>query len=207
MTKNDHYLEKSYDTKERFCSYWHQIDEIVSLEKGKVLYIGIGNGFVPKYLKDRMVEIVVLDHDENLRPDIVASVLNIPFGNDHFSVVACCQVLEHLPYEDFSRALSEIHRITQDYAIISLPDVTTVYRIDLELPRISQRIQRLIKHPFHRSARHEFGGEHYWEIGKKNYPLTRITATITSNKFKIKKTYRVFEFYYHRFFLLEKLSI
>lgn len=29
----NHYFDKSYDTKERFISYWHQVNEIVRLER------------------------------------------------------------------------------------------------------------------------------------------------------------------------------
>ena len=42
----DHYFNKSYDTKERFISYWRQINEIIKLGPNRVLEIGIGNGFV-----------------------------------------------------------------------------------------------------------------------------------------------------------------
>lgn len=201
-----HYYSRSYDTKGRFCSYWHQIDEIASLMDGNILYIGVGNGFVPKYLRDRLTEILVLDNDENLKPDIVGSVVDIPFGDGTFSVVACCEVLEHLPYEYFDRALSEIYRVTNGYAIISLPDVTTVYRIDLELPRIKNRIQKLIEHPFHRPAINEYNGEHYWEIGKKFYPVEKIISAIKQTNFKLEKSYRVFEYYYHRFFILKHIG-
>lgn len=48
----DHYYD-NYDWKGRFCSYWHQINEIIELGPNRVLEIGIGNGFVSKYLKDR----------------------------------------------------------------------------------------------------------------------------------------------------------
>ena len=46
----NHYFNESYNSKERFISYWHQINEIIKLKPKKVLEIGIGNGFVSKYL-------------------------------------------------------------------------------------------------------------------------------------------------------------
>lgn len=52
-----HYFNKTYDSKGRFCSYWHQIDEIISLKPKEVLEIEIGNGFVSKYLKGRGVNV------------------------------------------------------------------------------------------------------------------------------------------------------
>jgi len=97
-----HYFNKSYDTKERFISYWHQINEIMELNPKKVLEIGVGNGFVSKYLKERGVNVITLDIDERLKPDAVGSVLDIPFSESSFDVVTCYEVLEHLPYENYS---------------------------------------------------------------------------------------------------------
>jgi hypothetical protein len=51
---------------------------------------------------------------------------------------------------------------------------------------------------------HKFDGEHYWEIGKKNYPLNKIINDINLSGFTILKTYRIIEFKYHRFFILKK---
>ena len=200
----EHYTNPSYDSKERFISYWHQINEIIALNPKEVLEIGIGNGFVYNYLKEKGIKIKTLDIDKNLNPDAAGSVLGIPFIDESFDVVVCCEVLEHLPYSEFSKALEEIHRVSRKHVVLSLPDVTTVYRINIELPRIKP-IKKLIPHPFHRSPQHNFDGEHYWEIGKTDYPLKKIESDIEKSKFKILRTYRVFEFYYHRFFVLEKL--
>ena len=109
-----------------------------------------------------------------------------------------------MPYSEFPKALKEIHRVSRKHVVLSLPDVTTVYRVNIELPRI-RPIKRLVNHPFHRPAQHVFDGEHYWEIGKIGYPLKQIELDIRQSGLNIIKTYRVFEFYYHRFFLLEKL--
>ncbi|AEM78220.1 class I SAM-dependent methyltransferase [Thermoanaerobacter wiegelii] len=198
-----HYFNKSYDTKERFISYWHQINEIMELNPKKVLEIGVGNGFVSKYLKERGVNVVTLDIDERLKPDAVGSVLDIPFSESSFDVVACYEVLEHLPYENFKKALSEIFRVSKSYAILSLPDASRVYRLYVHIPRVGI-IKKLIPLPRLRPPVHKFDGEHYWEIGKAGYPLNKITKDIESVGFNIVKTYRVFEYPYHRFFALKK---
>ncbi len=201
----DHYFNESYDTKERFISYWHQINEIISLKPKEVLEVGIGSGFVRRYLKEKGIDFTTLDIAYELQPDVAGSVLAIPFSRESFYVVACYEVLEHLPYENFVESLRELAHVSQRHIILCLPDVTTVYRINIELPRIKP-IKRLIPHPFPRPTHHEFDGEHYWEIGKTYYPLKRIKLNIKQAGLKIVKTYRVFEFYYHRFFLLEKLK-
>jgi len=41
---------------------------------------------------------------------------------------------------------------------------------------------------------------HYWIIGRTNYPLKKIKLDLEQAGLKIIKTYRVFEFYGHRFF-------
>jgi ubiquinone/menaquinone biosynthesis C-methylase UbiE len=195
------YFADSYDTKERFCSYWHQIDEIRKRSPRQVLEIGIGNGFVAGYLRKKGIAVTTIDPINELGPNVVGSVLGLPFAGNTFDVVSCCQVLEHLPYRDFTRALMESARVSKSHVIMSVPDRTTVYRIDLELPRIPP-IRRLVHHPRPRPDTHQFDGEHYWEIGKNGYPLKRIESDIRQTTLRIIQTYRVFEFPYHRFFIL-----
>jgi hypothetical protein len=199
-----HYYNESYDSKGRFASYWHQINEIITKKPKTVLEVGIGNKLVSNYLRIRGINVITLDIDPRLRPDVAGSVLSMPFTDNSFEVVACYEVLEHLPYADFPKALSEIHRVTSRYAILSLPDSTRAYRLDIQIPKVGE-LKRLIQLPRLKPPVHEFDGEHYWEIGKAGYPLWKIIIEIKNAKFKIEKTYRVFEMPYHRFFVLEKL--
>jgi len=37
QVKPSHYFQRNYDTKERFISYWHQVNEIIELEPNSVL--------------------------------------------------------------------------------------------------------------------------------------------------------------------------
>lgn len=199
-----HYLKPDYDTKGRFISYWHQASELLSLGPRKVLEIGVGNGFLSVYLRRRGLEVTTLDVDSSLKPDVTGSVLSLPLPDVSFDAVGCFEVLEHLPYEDFHKALSEIRRVCSGQAVLSVPDHTPVYRLDVELPLFGE-IKRLLPHPFPRLEPHVFDGTHYWVIGKEQYPLARIEADIAGAGFKILKTYRVFEFYGHRFFVLQRL--
>lgn len=56
-----HYTAQSYDSLPRFVSYWHQIDEVRRAEPESVLEIGVGNGFVSNYLRDRGFDVITLD--------------------------------------------------------------------------------------------------------------------------------------------------
>jgi ubiquinone/menaquinone biosynthesis C-methylase UbiE len=197
------YCHPKYDAKSRFVSYWHQINEILQAEPEQCLEIGIGNGLVSRYVRDRGIHVTTLDLNPRLSPDVVGTVLNLPALDRSFDVVSCCEVLEHLPYDFFIPALRQIWRVSRRTLIMSLPDVTPVYRIDIELPRFKP-IRKLVPHPFPRAKPHVFDGEHHWEIGKKQYPLERIMTDIRGAGFRISETYRIFEFTYHRFFLLQK---
>jgi len=199
----NHYFNRSYDTKQRFISYWHQIDEILSLDPKSVLEVGIGNGMVANYLKQKGFNVVTIDIDERLNPDKVGSVLSIPFPKEFFEVLACFEVLEHLPYEDFAKAISEIYRVSIKHVVLSLPDSTRAYRFNVQIPKIGE-LKILIPLPWLKPPKPEFNGEHYWEIGKGGYPLSRIINDIQRAGFIIEKTYRVFEHPYHRFFILRK---
>ena len=168
-----------------------------------MLEIGIGNGFVSKYLKEKGINILTMDIDRRLNPDIVGNITNIPFENRSFDLIACYEILEHLPYEKFYKTISEIFRVSKSYAILSLPDTNRVYRFSVQIPKIGE-IKKLIPLPQLRQLLHKFDGQHYWEIGEKGYPLNRITNDIKDAGFKIVKTYRVFENPYHRFFVLKK---
>jgi ubiquinone/menaquinone biosynthesis C-methylase UbiE len=132
---------------------------------------------------------------------VLANAVAIPFVDESFEMVTCFEMLEHLPYTSFLRVLKEINRVAKSNVILSLPDITTVYRVYLELPRI-RPIKIMINHPFPRPPFHKYDGQHYWEIGKRNYPLTRIMHDIKQAGFNIQKSYRIFEFPYHRFFIL-----
>ena len=195
------YLSLNYNDKGRWASYWHQIKEVLEFNPKKVLVIGKGDGLVPMYLKNSGAEVVTLDNDEMLNPDMTASVLNMPIDDDSFDVVLCAEVLEHLPFGDFHRALAEIERVAKFGAIISLPHFGPAVRFLLKLPFLSE-IKFLLKLPY--PLAHIFKVEHYWEIGKKNYPLKLIKSEIAKAGFSIKKDYIVFENPLHHFFILKK---
>lgn len=202
QVEKQHYRNQ-YDTKGRFASYWHQIDEILALRPSSVLDIGIGNAFVASYLKQSGVNVTTMDIDPDLDPDLVCSVTRMPFSNDAFSVTACFQVLEHLEYRQFALSLAELKRVAQDYVLISLPDRSFHFSLLVKLyPRFAQGISfSLRRFP---GKRFKFDGEHYWEIGHRGYGLHRIEKSIQDAGLQIIRTYRVLEKPLHRLFLLHK---
>jgi len=188
-----------YDYKARFICYWYQINEIIETNPDNILEIGIGNKLVSTYLEMQGYNILTIDIDKRLKPNIVSNVTKLPFYSDSFSTIACFEVLEHLPFEKFGICLKEIGRVAKKFVIISIPDIERTIR--LKIPIFGD-----IMIPFHRIRKieHNFDGEHHWEINKKNYELEKIINKIKDSGLKIIRTYRIFENPYHRFFILSK---
>lgn len=141
------YFQKGYDTKGQFCSYWHQINEVFLSEPDSVLEIGKGTGFVFEYLRKYGISVISVDFDPMLEPDVAGSALNLPFNNNAFETILCCEVLEHLPYVNFKDSLEEIWRVAEKFVILSLPqNVKKIYRILLEAPKF-RGIQKMLSLP------------------------------------------------------------
>jgi len=177
---------RRYISKKRWNSFFHQIEEIISSDPDSVLEIGLGTGLLRAVLKDvYKCNYESLDIIERNQPDYIGSVIDLPFLDKSYDVVVCYEVLEHLPYENFEKALSEIFRVAKSNVVISLPNAGSSRRPNQE---------------------HIFNGEHYWEINKIGYEQNIVIDTIqrvgNSHGFELVNNYRVVEYLYHHFFVL-----
>lgn len=205
MTQVDknYYNLKEYSYLDRWSSYYYQLREIINLAPQSLLEIGLGDKVLSSYLKNNLKIIYKsLDFDPSLEPDIIASVAEMPLKDNSFDLIVAFQVLEHLPFSNFEKALAEIRRVSRKDAIISLPHFGPPLKFLLKLPLFKEiKLARKIRLPL----KHNFNGQHYWEIGKHSYPLKKI-KDIISQYFFIKKHFVPFENQYHHFFVLEKLK-
>ncbi len=181
----------------RWMSYWHQIVEVLRVKPEHVLVVGVGDGIVVEILRNNISQVIALDIDPSLRPDVVASVQSTPFSDNAFDVVLCAEVLEHLPFDQFEICLRELHRIAKQFVILSLPHFGPSVKLDVKLPLLPE-LQFALKIPI--SKAHQFNGEHYWEIGKYSYPPRRIHRAI-SNFFIVQREFVPFENQYHHFYI------
>lgn len=205
QTDQSHYRFHHYDQKGRFASYWHQIDEILSLQPANVLEIGGGHGLVASYLRRSGLAVISMDIAFDLSPDVVGSLPFLPFARGAFDLIAAFQVLEHLPYAEGLRALADIRRVARRYVILSVPDRNRNYQLQVKLPFVGLR-RWMIELPRLRPPSKVSHEQHYWEIGMRDYPLSRILNDIKRVGYILLKTYRVYEYTQHRFFVLEKVS-
>ncbi len=200
----EHYDVRRYNRKYVWLNYWYQIQAVLKLEPHKVLEIGPGNKTVTNILKKADVEVVTVDIDPALEPDVVASASGLPFENNSFDVILCSEVLEHLPYDEFKQALQELRRVTRRYVVLGLPNAGLVFQLVLRLPFLPQ-LTAFFKLPFF-WKKHVFNGEHYWETGKSLYPLSRIRQDLNACGFKILNEQINYDDPKHWILVLEKTS-
>ncbi len=194
------YRALKYEHPERWTSYYRQIHEVLALKPENVLEIGKGSGLVGTVLKFRGAALTSLDIDPGLAPDVVGSVTAIPLSDKSFDVTLCAEVLEHLPFADFPKALSEIRRVTRRAVVLSLPHWGWTFWLGFKIPLLPKidlfwKLDGLKSHPP--------GGDHFWEIGKRGYPLARVLGEIERAGFNVRRTYIKPDSAYHRFFILE----
>lgn len=194
-----HYTEDNYDSLGRFVSYWHQIDEVRRAEPENVLEIGVGNGFVSNYLRDRGFDVITLDVNAQLSPDVVGSITAIPLRDASFDVVTACEVLEHLPQECVVEALREMRRVTRRAAVVSVPNKRIAYALQLPIPKVGLR-----RWLFERCDPPGYspGPEHLWEIGDGTVSADDVRAWMGEAGFRLERDYRPFENTCHHFFVL-----
>jgi len=194
-----------YDSKRRFVSYWYQIREVISCKPQRVLEVGVGNGFVSRYLREQGVAVTTVDIEATLRPDVIADITKLPFSDASYDVVTAYEVLEHMPYEKSLMGLQELHRVSSCYVIMSLPDATHAFRLAFTIPRMGY-VQKVYSIPTFLSRTIPYAKSHEWEIGVKGYSHSKLLTDISGFGFRLVRSYRLYENPYHRFFILRKIN-
>jgi len=204
-----YYKRKKYNSLERFISYFYQIDSIESLPGVKTVFeIGPGSKLVSNELKKLGYEVTTCDFDKSLEPDIVCDVRDLPKDKKYDAILAC-QILEHVPYDDFEKTLVDLAEITNKYVVISLPERHTGFELITKFPFI----QTIFKKKFFDLSLRlpvKFPGfaessQHYFEIDGHKYPIRRIRQSLMKS-FTILGEFNPPLNKYHKFFLLEKLQ-
>lgn len=204
QVSRSHYAFGRYMHKRRWASLWHQLDEVIRSGACTVLEIGPGIGLFKAVGNLFGLRVSTLDIDPELQPDHVASVFDMPLPDSSVDAVVAFQMLEHLPYERSLEAFREMARVAEKHVIISLPDAREMWFYSIYIPKVGD-FRFMLPKPVRGAREHVFDGQHYWEVNKRGYELSRVLKDFTLDSLRLVRTYRVAEFAYHRFFIFEKL--
>ena len=200
------YSSPSYFNKARFASYATQLEEVLQTQPGSVLEIGKGNGLLSFLLTGAGVRCVTADFDPALKPDLCLDIRQpLPLEDAAFDVVCAFEILEHIPFEFFGKAITEMLRVCRTCVCFSVPDCEPLIGFDVRLPWWG-RLHAHRDFARWRKPEHVFDGEHYWEIGKKGYPLSRILECIKDAGGVVLQTHRIYEMHRHRFFRVARVA-
>lgn len=194
------YCFGSYAFEGRFVSYFWQLKEVLDQKPTSVFEVGVGDRVFGSFIKNNTtISYTSVDVAEDLHPDVVGSILELPFADKSFDVVCAFEVLEHLPFEQFDRALAELARVARTHVVISLPHFGPMLSFLLKIPFLPQ-LRFALKIPFYK--KHIFNSQHYWEIGKKGYPASLIRNKLSARG-EIMRDFVPFGSPYHHFFVLK----
>lgn len=196
-----HYRFEKYCYPDRWASYYYQLRELTACNAESMLEVGVGDGVIKQYIQHNTpLQYKNIDIAEDLHPDILCSVDAIPLPDNSFDIVCAFEVLEHMPFETFEQCLLEMKRVSKKHILVSVPHFGPALKLCFKIPFIRE-VRIAWKIPF--PKKHIFNGQHYWEIGKRGYSLSRILA-VMSKHCTVKKHFVPFENQYHHFFILEK---
>lgn len=209
QVREGYYVSKKYATLERFITYYYQLDAIRNTGNGSILFVGVGDGVLPYFLRKAGRSVTTLDFDASLEPDIVADLRSLPFEDNSFDVVCVFEVLEHMPFEDSEKAIAEIARVSRSRAIVSVPHRRTGFEMVIKFPYIrsilkQDYLQLALRMPV-RFPGFAVSTQHYWEIDWYTTKLEKFRKALQVH-FSIEKETTPLLDPYRRFFELRHTS-
>lgn len=202
--EGEKHFHKEYDSVSRFISYYYQCSTVLGLKPKSVLEVGVGNKLVSSYLKNNGVDVTTCDYDKTLKPDVVSDIRDLSkFKDNSFDVVIAFEILEHIPWNDLDKALSELKRVSKKYVVISVPHTGWFFNVCFEIPFTKKRLFNIGFTVSRFWANMKPRAEHYWEIGFKNYSLSRVRGKL-KEYFTIDNDFQIKMNRYHHFFVMEK---
>lgn len=203
-----HYHFLSYTNTDRWISYYYQIREILSSGCQSILYVGKGDGLVCEAVRciekfsGGGIQVTTFDFDAELYPDITGDLTDISklLAGKTYDCVVCCEILEHLPFEQLEPVLRQVRKICEKRVIISLPNRMMHFRWQVAAPKIRWKGMVSVLRFWEKEIK--FQGEHYWEVGTKVYTKRKL-LDIFQNYFVLVKHYDVVENPAHWFVILD----
>lgn len=194
----DKYLSEGYFSPKQWNSFCFQAGTIYKLlQRGSVLEIGAGSGFVGGVLKTIGFTVDSLDVNEHLLPTYIGDISSEDFELENkYDCVLCAEVLEHIPFEQFDICLKNISTLSRRFVILTLPNCEYNKRIEFKINNHKLFGFSLGK----RKA--PIASMHYWEINSEGYCKYEQVREKILQFFSIIEEGTVFENEYHYYYIL-----
>ncbi len=197
-----YYLSENYFSLTQLWSFSEQIYHIIGMRPQRMIEIGVGNGFVSEFLRTTEIDLTTIDVNPNLAPDIIAPVQEIGefIRPDEYDLISCCEVLEHLPFEDFEPTVKLFSTLSEQL-FLTLP-VFGNRRIGfggvVQLPKLQRWLGVWLRLPILRRRLPEM---HFWEVDYNSHTrkksiveiLRRYYPDVTTGLFKANPYHRYFK--------------
>ncbi len=211
----------------RFTSTRIQIESVTELgdSVSSILEVGPGSGYFTTFTKGLGYSVKTADIKPWSDPDYLGDVRELDI-EEKFDLVAAFEMLQHLPFSELAPTLTKLSALSNKYVFISVPARTHRLGFSIEIPTlIAPRRLGLgwlrglhsfsLKWEWPRAAdpnerewtcRDDYWNPHYWEVGRKSYPRSRVLDEIKSAGLRILWAKYNPQFHHHLFVLAEKVS-
>lgn len=198
---------------ENWYRYYYIIKEVIAFRPKNTLEIGAGNEVAKNCLIKFIKDYKVMDINPKLNPDILSDLREFRRElKEKFDCIICADVLEHMPFNDLEKNLTNIHKYLKENgkALITIPHrrINFIFLTSFSpykpyffalpswfcfTPRAfySRFIKREIQKDPH----------HCWEIGDGRIKRKNVESYIKKVGFKIDKFMQLF---YVDFWVLER---
>lgn len=193
------YLSPRYLSPKRFSSIGWQYRLCIETNSNSFLDVGSGNNILSWLLSKAGKQIISIDHNFEVRPDIVGLLPQLPVRSKAVETALCFQVLEHLPFQMVLDCLKEFKRISSKYVIISVPDQSDILSNRIKLMRAfadHMGFPKRWKTPL--KTKNE---EHFWELGFDQIDSETFIILAKRCGLTIQKDFQNNLYPYHHFFV------
>ena len=168
--------------------HFHVLHDLCERVQGDVLEVGTGDGVLRRCATPFMRSYRVMDINPRLQPDVLGDVLQPqPTLAAGFDAVVCTEVLEHLPFNRFEPALTNLRGFLRPggWLLLTLPHRKSHWL--LVTPRQRLHALRLpvgltsLSEAYHRFVRRRvwIDPHHHWEIGDGRVARQQVQAALS----------------------------
>ncbi|MBT6442061.1 MAG: hypothetical protein HOK61_06515 [Alphaproteobacteria bacterium] len=188
----------TYYSEKRIVHQWRQVDLLKGLPVNRVLEVGPYLGLVTAMFASAGYQVTTLDMEAasqgigasaHIQADITAVPPEQLAGHD---VAVCCEILEHIDWNQVDGALERLIASGIPWLILSVPYEGFQFGFSLYLNRFEVRLASFLRKlrflkTFKIKGDSSDWEPHKWEIGYRGYPLKALRRKVEAAGYSIEQ--------------------